>query len=270
MLACPHCAAPLAATSSGAACASGHTFDQARQGYLSLLQPGAHTATGDDAAMVAARTRFLAAGHYAPLRALLAAQAGRAALPAGGLVDLGAGTGYYASAVLDALPDRVGVALDTSKPALRAAALAHVRLGAVAADAWRPLPVRTGAAAYAQVVFAPRNPPELARVLAPGGLLVTVTPGPRHLAELVTAYGLLAVEEAKEERLAAGLEELFEPSRREVLDVRLVLDAATAEDLVAMTPSARHERRAPVGDGPVATRAEFVVRGWLRRAGEAA
>jgi 23S rRNA (guanine745-N1)-methyltransferase len=262
MLACPHCGARLDETSAGAACGNGHAFDRARQGYLSLLQPGALVATGDDAEMVAARTRFLGAGHYDPLRALLAAKAGGSELPGGGVVDLGAGTGYYTAAVLDALPGRVGVALDTSKPALRTAARAHPRLGAVAADAWRPLPLRAAAAAYAQVVFAPRNPAELVRILAPDGLLVTVTPGPRHLEELVTAYGLLAVEDAKEERLAAGLDGGFEPSWRETLDLALTLDAAAVADLVAMTPSARHGRRA--GQEAV-TRAHFVVRGWRRR-----
>ena len=81
MLACPHCTAPLAATSSGAACPSGHTFDQARQGYLSLLQPGALVGTGDDADMVAARSRFFGGGHYAPLRTLLADLVAATALP---------------------------------------------------------------------------------------------------------------------------------------------------------------------------------------------
>lgn len=265
MLACPHCGAPLAATESGAACRQGHAFDRARQGYLSLLQPGAHTSTGDDPAMVAARTRFLAAGHYAPLRTLLADRAAASALPAGGVVDLGAGTGYYTAAVLDVVPDRVGVALDTSKPALRAAARAHPRLGAVAADAWQPLPLRSEVAAYAQVVFAPRNPRELARVLAPGGQLVTVTPGPRHLAELVTTYALLGVEDAKEERLTVGLAKTFDPSWREVLDVSLSLDAPAVADLVAMTPSARHGRRADFPPSVTTTTAQFVVRGWRRR-----
>ena len=34
-------------------------------------------------------------------------------------------------------------------------------------------------------VFAPRNPPEMARVLAPGAALVAVTPTTRHLFEQI-------------------------------------------------------------------------------------
>jgi len=262
MLACPTCGAPLAATTSGATCPSGHAFDRARQGYLSLLQAGAHTATGDDAEMVAARTRFLTAGHYAPLQQRLAAWAATLALPeGGGVVDLGAGTGYYTSAVLDACPSRFGVALDTSKPALRTAARAHQRLGVVAADVWRPLPLRTSTAVWAQGIFAPRNPAEVARVVCPGGLLVTVTPGPGHLAELVTAQGLLSVEQGKEERLEDGLADAFRAEEREVLRLSLDLDRAAVADLVAMTPSARHEHATPAA---TAVTAEFVLRAWRR------
>jgi 23S rRNA (guanine745-N1)-methyltransferase len=58
----------------------GHTFDVARHGYAGLLT-GARATSGDDAAMVRARERFLSTGAYAPLRqvvARLAAEAVRA------------------------------------------------------------------------------------------------------------------------------------------------------------------------------------------------
>ncbi len=45
-------------------CPRGHSFDQARQGYVQLtVTPLAHA--GDGPAMVAARQEFLNAGHYA-------------------------------------------------------------------------------------------------------------------------------------------------------------------------------------------------------------
>ena len=221
-------------------CAVGHSFDVARQGYVSLLPAGAQTGTGDSAEMVAAREEFLAAGHFAPLAEVLAEEAAASDLPEGCVVELGAGTGYYLAAVLERLPGRRGLALDNSRYALRRAARAHPRIGAVGCDAWRELPVRDAVAALGLVVFSPRNGPELARVLAPGGALVVVTPGDRHLHQLVEPLGLLRVDEEKEARLAAELNPFFELVRRRDWEEALDLGAGEVERLVAMGPSARH------------------------------
>src|SRR5205823_9615897 len=138
--------------------------------------------------------------HYDFIGTALAAAARRVA--AGGLVvDLGAGTGHHTATVLDALPGRLGLALDSSTYALRRAARAHPRLGAVACDGWRRLPVRDGAAGLVLDVFAPRNGAEFRRILAPGGALLVVTPEPAHLHELVDTLGLLAVDPDKDRRL---------------------------------------------------------------------
>jgi 23S rRNA (guanine745-N1)-methyltransferase len=245
LLACPHCGEALARREGSAACANGHSFDVARSGYLSLLPGDARLGSADTAEMVAAREAFLAAGHFAPLADALAGEAqqalgGAAAGAPGCILDLGAGTGWYLARLLERLPDRDGLALDLSKHALRRAARAHPRIGAVACDVWRRLPVRDGAAALALNVFAPRNGPEIARVLAPGGALLTVTPTARHLAELVEAHGLLTVDERKEERLAAELGAHLDLERRAEHDWPLALSAEDVAGAVAMGPSARH------------------------------
>ena len=224
-----------------ARCASGHSFDVARQGYLNLLPGDARTGTADSAAMVRARVELLAAGHYAPIAATVADAAVDAAGAASArAIDLGAGTGYYLAALLERLPAARGLALDVSKHALRVAARAHARIGAVGCDAWAGLPVRDDAAELAINVFAPRDPAELARVLAPGGALVVVTPNREHLAELVSAVGMLTVQERKRERLAGKLGALFEPVGEIGVKRELVLDHAALAALVAMGPSARH------------------------------
>ena len=158
-------------------------------------------------------------------------------------MDLGAGTGYYLAAVLDALPQARGVALDISKFALRRAARAHPRAGAVVCDAWRPLPLRDGAASLVLNVFAPRNGPEIRRVLRPGGRLLVISPTQRHLAELVGELGLLAVDGRKEERLAAtvGPHLVFEGSSEHGFPMRL--DHAAVRTVVGMGPSAWHTDR---------------------------
>jgi len=241
LLQCPHCGSGLELVDGAARCGAGHSFDVARQGYLNLLPGNARTGSADTAAMVRARMEFLGAEHYAPVADAVTAAAKE--IPGAGegpIVDLGAGTGYYLAAVLDGLPAAQGLALDISKHALRVAARAHPRIGAVGCDAWAGLPLRDGAAALAINVFAPRDPAELARVLAPGGALVVVTPNPGHLRELVAAVGMLTVQERKRERLTGKLGALFEPAGETAVERTLVLDRDDLTALVAMGPSARH------------------------------
>lgn len=271
LLACPVCQQALQASTSGVHCSQGHSFDRARQGYLSLLQPQALTSTGDDPAMVDARAQFLDSGHYTPLRDELVRTVTDLQLPGGGVLDLGAGTGYYTAGVLDALPRQVGVALDTSKAALRRAARAHPRLGAVAADAWQPLPVRDAAICLSLNVFAPRNAAELARVAAPGGRLVVVTPGQAHLHELRHSLGLLDIQPEKNDRLRGTLGAYFTAEGSVVLTAPLELDRRAAATLAGMGPSARHTDSAALSahladlPEPLAVTAEFRVSVWAVR-----
>jgi 23S rRNA (guanine745-N1)-methyltransferase len=242
VLACPHCGigsvggTGLELVGASLRCPANHAFDIARQGYVSLLTGRARVG-GDTAAMVAARADFLDAGHFAPIASAVAT-----AVPdePGCVVDVGAGTGYYLARVLEQRPEQVGVALDVSKFACRRAAKAHPRVGAVVADAWQALPVRTAAVSAVLNVFAPRNAAEMHRVLRPGGRLVVVTPNAEHLGDLVSTLGLLTVDERKQERLEDQLAERFRLVAREVCEFPLSLGAAETEAVVGMGPSARH------------------------------
>jgi 23S rRNA (guanine745-N1)-methyltransferase len=162
------------------------------------------------------------------------------------VVEVGAGTGHYLAKLLAAWPAFAGLALDVSKPALRRAARAHPRMAAVRADVWAGLPLADGAANVLLDVFAPRSGAEFARVLAPGGALVVVAAEPGHLTELVTALGMVAVDPAKRERLAASLEPWFAQESARVVQAQLRLSRAEAAMLVAMGPSAHHLDRATV------------------------
>lgn len=236
------CGGELTLAPSALHCAEGHSFDIARQGYVNLMPGGARPGTADTAEMVAARGEFLSAGHYAPLAGAVAGLAAGSAPSAGPprVLDAGAGTGYYLAAVLDRLgTPATGLAMDISARALRRAVRAHPAIGAVAWDVWQPLPVRDAAVSLIINVFAPRNGPEFRRVLRPDGVLVVVTPARDHLAELGGA-GLLAVDNRKEERLAAALDGPFRPSGHQELAIPLRLSRAAAETLIAMGPSARH------------------------------
>jgi 23S rRNA (guanine745-N1)-methyltransferase len=241
-LRCPHCAAPLTRSGAVLACARGHRYDIARRGDVALLPPGGRRHAGDSAPMVTARAAFLGAGHFAPITAAIVAAAREALAPAASscVVDVGAGTGHHLAAVLDALPGRPGLALDVSPPALRRALRARPRIAAVGCDAWGGLPLRDGAAGLVLNVFAPRNGAEFARVLAPGGALIVVTPTPRHLAGLRPVMGTLEVDPAKPARLHAEVSRWFDAARRSTVEFELHLSRDAARALVAMGPSARH------------------------------
>ncbi|MFC4013999.1 putative RNA methyltransferase [Nonomuraea purpurea] len=293
-LLCPVCGGDVALGERVLRCAQGHVFDVARQGYVSLLVGSKAPGSADSAEMVAARARFLDAGHYAPLADALAevvgelvgrenlpaehessaetndgakpkayrgavTETGHGARPAGGpvpgrrfvegrraagrpapvIVDAGAGTGHYLATVLHAVDDGIGMAFDVSKHAVRRAARAHPRAGAFVADVWRPLPIRGGVVDVVIDVFAPRNGPEFRRILRPGGAVVVVTPGGRHLSPLVEELGLLSVDEEKERRLARSLEGFTEVGRRSV-EFDMELTPGEIAQVVGMGPSAWH------------------------------
>lgn len=245
-LVCPVCGASLHHLPDAAGslvCESGHSFDIARQGYVSLLAGSAHTDTADTAQMVDARDRFLSAGHFRPVSDAVVETVLSSILASGVedrlVVEVGAGTGHYLARVLEALPDAVGVALDVSKHALRRAARLD-RVAAIAADVWRPLPLADGCADVLLDVFAPRNPSEFARILAPHGVLVTVTPAPEHLSELRAIFNLMEVEADKLEALRERLAPEFRLESTRAVRASMTLTPHEVALVVGMGPNAFH------------------------------
>ncbi|MFH8974914.1 methyltransferase domain-containing protein [Streptomyces sp. NPDC017890] len=252
VLRCPTCRTCRLHPDDGALrCPMGHNFDIARHGYAGLLT-GTRATSGDDAAMVQARDRFLSTGAYAPVREVGARLSVDAVSGQGTVVDVGCGTGYYLAGVLDQLPGARGLGLDTSVRALRSAARVHDRAAAVAWDVFRPFPLADGTADVVLNVFAPRNPAEFHRVLRPAGRLIVVRPTGRHLAELRGQVpAMVTIDPAKEQRLHRALNPHFEAVVTEQLEYSATLSGLDALDLVAMTPSARHVSRADLNDGGV-------------------
>lgn len=230
VLACPNCALVLQLSTAGATCASGHSFDRGRGGYLNLFVGGrlsASTTPGDTPDALAARRRFLTAGYYAPIVTALAQAVGE---PEGPVLDVGCGEGYYLSQ-LD-LPRLYG--LDVAKSAVQMAARLLPAAQFVVASAYR-LPVLDDSVAAVVSVFAPHPFEEFQRVLQTGGRWVTVTPGANHLQEMRPVLSGDSERKSRERLARRGVAPVEAVGARRV-EFQLELSAEALRDLFYMTP----------------------------------
>ena len=227
---------------------SGHSFDVARQGFVTLAPGAGLRHRGDSMEMVRARETFLSRGHFAPFveavtsgvhDALDDAAVPDTARPV--IADIGAGTGYYLSHTLDDVEGSRGVGLDISVHAARQLTRCHKRVGSVVADVWAGLPMRDRSIDVVTVVFAPRNAAEFARVLKEDGQVVFLTADRGHLAELREPLGILDVEDGKIERLVEQARGHLTPvTEPELIEFPMVLDRESIAAQIGMSPSARH------------------------------
>lgn len=280
-LICPVCDAPLATDGRALRCPAGHSFDVAREGYVNLLTGRRPRYAGDDRAMLAARRRFLDSGHYAALTtavttAVLDHLSGYTNEMAH-ITDIGCGEGTYLDSLAQALrQERQPGAycfsgIDLSRDAVRLAARRCPFAQFAVADAWRKVPLLTGATAVILNIFAPRNPAEFARIAAPGTLLLVVIPRPGHLLSIRERFGLLAIEQDKREQVMAQMDAGFVLRSSALLEMALRLEGMAVADLVQMTPGGRHlspEQWAVVRDTTVVeTVAQVELLAFTRRAG---
>ncbi|MDO9138762.1 MAG: 23S rRNA (guanine(745)-N(1))-methyltransferase [Methylobacter sp.] len=205
---CPLCAVPLQLKQKSYVCANNHHFDLAKEGYLNLLpvQFKHSSEPGDNKQMMQARRAFLEAGHYEPM-AKAAAMMIAASQPEQ-LLDLGSGEGYYSRQLEAFCPHTMSLhGVDIAKYAIAAAAKKQANARFIVASANRlPYPDQFFDAVLR--IFAPSNDAELARVLKPSGLLLAVTPGPRHLWQLKQFIYAEVREHALENPLPPGFERL--------------------------------------------------------------
>jgi len=239
-LACPLDGAPLHGHGSTWRCANGHSFDIASHGYANLLpvQQKRSRDPGDSKEMVAARRRFLNAGHYQ----LIAAAVSRAALAdisaeaTISCLDAGCGEGYYLRQLATAPGKGQTLAvlgLDISKWAVLSAAKQDRRPNWIVGSNAN-LPVLPARLDLVLCLFGFPVYAEFARVLKPGGQLLQVDAGPDHLRELrEIIYPALKPERSADMAVPAGFCHLS----TEAVRFQLAIDGAEQiADLLAMTP----------------------------------
>ncbi|TYL50936.1 methyltransferase domain-containing protein [Agromyces mariniharenae] len=250
-LRCPNCLLdldPVGERTLG--CETGHRFDLSKHGIVTLLPPKAPRTVGDDRAMLDARAALLDSGAYAPIAASIVEALSSAgidgATDAPRIADLGCGTGYYSALLADALPTADFLLADRSPDAVRMSRRAIGGSTGVVLDTWRPLPVRDAVADVVLDVFAPRNPPEFARILRPGGVVVVVVPTADHLHELRAEGAMLDVPAEKAELVSDRFHEAgLRRGARTTVTYPLEATAATQALLVDMGPAAHHADRRP-------------------------
>lgn len=253
-LLCPYCQERLRRQGRRSLCPNGHAFDLAREGYLNLLparRPGLPP-PGDSAAMLHARRRFLDGGYYQPLSDALNMEISRAvdvdtATNAIHLLDAGCGEGYYLGRLHASLRERLpkrhqidSVGVDIAREAIRLAARRYQDIQFVVADTRSFIPCADATIDVLLNVFAPRNSPEFARIVAPAGLLVIAIPTPAHLQELRDVVPLLGIQDEKRRRIFDEFQDDFLSVDERTVEYRDDLEQAALIDLLEMMPSIRH------------------------------
>lgn len=247
LLRCPICHTQLAQMGNMLKCTHNHSFDIAKEGYINLLRK---PLPGDTKEMLLARRDFLERGFYQPLseaiNTLTLTHRPDVATPLN-ILDAGCGEGYYVGRLQHFLSERqdvqVGCAIgvDISKDAVRMAAKKyHARADFIVANLKDPLALLDNTIHILINIFAPRNPSEFARILAPGGLLLIAIPNPDHLQQLRSVLHLLSIEEQKEQHIIEQFADHFTLITAEAITYPLHLAQKEIEQVVMMTPNYWH------------------------------
>lgn len=185
---CPLCQQPLQQSERTWRCENRHAFDEAKSGYLNLLpvQQKKSKQPGDDKTMLNARRCFHDAKGYAPLMGALVNVIAEymSAEQSLTLFDAGCGEGSYLGYIAQALTEQgrtvQASGSDIAKHAVDLAAKRYKEcFFAVASSV--SLPLADASQNVMLQVFAPGSDSEYQRLIAPGGLLITVDPAQQHL-----------------------------------------------------------------------------------------
>ncbi len=243
---CPVCGRALHLTEDEKSylCSKNHCFDRAKSGYVNLIPIGAKHSKlpGDNKLMSRARVDFLNAGYYQPLSDAI----NQTVLPQFSptqekspvILDAGCGEGYYTRRLFDALTEN-GLSpriygSDISKFALDYAGRQNgARTISYAAASSFSLPFADHTVDLLMTAFSPFVGKEFLRVLKPGGKMLMVIPGRKHLWELKSLlYDTPRENQVKDYPLPGFL---FEDVTR--VEERILLpDQSAIQALFAMTP----------------------------------
>jgi 23S rRNA (guanine745-N1)-methyltransferase len=166
-------------------CSAGHSFDIARSGYISLLQPQDRRSiqAGDSKSAIEARAALERAGIGRALIDAVVQTVTRLEAAPGVIVDLGSGSGEILGRLWTGHSIQ-GIGIDLSTAAAEFAARRFPALTWVVANADRRLPLQDASVDLVLSINGRRNPRECARVLNTAGFLLVALPATDDLIEL--------------------------------------------------------------------------------------
>jgi 23S rRNA (guanine745-N1)-methyltransferase len=194
-LLCPVCTKPLqkADSTKGLACVNRHLFDQAKQGYHNLLlsQNKKSKQPGDTTEMVASRREFLDKGYYEALCSEFISIANALAIKDKSksfhYCDLACGEGYYTQRLHAFLSNEYQhcytTGIDISTPAIKSACRRDKSIQWLVSSAAK-IPLADNSQDLVTGLFFHFDLAELTRILRPGGHIILVNTGPKHLIQL--------------------------------------------------------------------------------------
>lgn len=268
--ACPVCQAPLKllgqqakeiSPENGWCCKNNHRFDIAKEGYTNLLLAHQKSSSnpGDTKAMITSRRAFLSAGHYQPLAEKLTHLLSQHLDDNASVLDSGCGEGYYLQQLHQQRSDLHLFGIDISRDAVKLASR-QLREGGFAVASSFNLPVLTSSVDALFRVFSPGDPLEVTRVLNPSGILLVVSPGPRHLFALKE----LIYTKAQEHDLPDRQENFLLLDEQQISYQLEIGDKESVKQLLAMTPfywKGDRAAKAKLDDlDMLSTEVEFVMR----------
>ena len=233
ILKCPVCHAGMTVTDDGRVCkcmgCKSHCYDFARSGHLHLGGP--HAGEGDHKEAVLSRRAFLDAGFYERLSDRINAILDN--IPSNVILDAGCGEGYYTNRMAE---NRDVLGIDLSRAGIEYAAKRAKQTGKRASFAVASLftlPVQDASLDAVVNIFAPCAEQEFLRVLKPGGHLLVVGAGERHLMGLKR----ILYENPYSNPGRADLPDTMETVARERLQYEICVEGRELiEALFSMTP----------------------------------
>ena len=188
MFICPVCCRPLEKAGSSLICASGHSYDISKHGYVNLLRSNASGKRhGDDKLMVRARRDFLATGIYDPLSREVCRLSEKYTPANPVILDAGCGEGKYTLDIYNYLTSAgkkcTICGIDISKDAVDYAARLSSDIQFAAASS-AAIPMADESTDLVISIFSPLMAGEFLRVLKSRGVFIRAYPLERHLIEL--------------------------------------------------------------------------------------
>ncbi len=186
---CPNCKSILQHAGQTMSCANGHSFDQAKEGYINLLLANQKKKAnpGDNKLMIDAREAFLATGSFDFLLAELESTIDSMNVGTGQaanikVLDLGCGSGYYTRNLLKT-GDYNKLGIDISKAAIAKAARKDKTSTYLVGSVF-DLPIAANTVDLTINIFSPVDISETIRILAPNGYYLKVVPAGDHMKEI--------------------------------------------------------------------------------------